>query len=121
MVSLRSRVVEAPATTLKSSTTDHSGHQSEDNQPRSVSQPGPDELSERSQLMTPANADVPSLPDVALASSEATKVAQSVSTGIDIDQGEPNHPGIEAAAEEHDMLNSANDMSDAPAATFSGG
>ena len=101
MVSLRSRLVEAPVSTLKTSTIDHSAHESDDDQPRSANQPRSDE---HSQLMTPAETDVPSLLDVALASSGAMEVAQGVGAGIDVDQGELNGPGIEETEEERDIL-----------------
>jgi hypothetical protein len=119
MVSLRSRLVEAPATTLNTSPVDQSAHESDDGQARSVNQPGSNELSEHSQHMTAADTDLPSLLDVALASSGAMEVAQGVGADIDVTQGELNGPGIEEAEEERDRLNTASDMTDTSPATFS--
>jgi len=120
MVSLRSRLVEAPVATLKTSTVDHFAHESDDSEPRSAKQPGSDELSEHTQLMTPADTDVSSLLDVALASSGAVEVAQGLGADIDADQGELNGPVIEEAEEGRDRLSAASDMTDASPAAFSG-
>jgi hypothetical protein len=115
MVSLRSRIVEPPPAILKTSTADHSAHESKDDRPGSTDLPSTGRISEQSQLMIPVDTKVPSLLDVTLTNSMATKISQEASAA---DHGELKCPGVEKAEEGCENSNAASDVTDISPATL---